>query len=182
MHRARLFLISIVIIFIMISTAYAQKVPSITAIEIQGLKRIEEGAIKAKISQSVGEPVSQEQTNEDIKSIFKMGYFDDVRVEIEAFEGGAKLIYIVKEKPVIVTIAFEGNEEVDDEKLSEKITITPGSIADTVLIQDNATRIKYHYEEEGYWLSNIVPVINTISEDEVSLTYQIDEGKKGHHH
>jgi outer membrane protein insertion porin family len=153
-------------------------VPSITAIEIQGLKRIEEGAIKAKISQSIGEPVSQEQTNEDIKSIFKMGYFDDVRVEIEAFEGGAKLIYIVKEKPVIISIAFEGNEEVDDETLNEKITITPGSIADTVLIQDNATRIKYHYEEEGYWLSNIVPVINTISEDEVSLTYQIDEGKK----
>lgn len=177
MHKT-LFLLSMLIIFIMMNTAYAQRVPSITAIEIQGLKRIEEGAIRAKISQSIGEPVSQEQTNEDIKSIFKMGYFDDVRVEIEAFEGGAKLIYIVKEKPVIVTIAFEGNEEVDDETLNEKITITPGSIADTVLIQDNATRIKYYYEEEGYWLSNIVPVINTISEDEVTLTYQIDEGKK----
>ncbi|UCE78712.1 MAG: outer membrane protein assembly factor BamA [Nitrospiraceae bacterium] len=177
MHKTRL-LLSVIIIFIMVYTAYAQRVPFITAIEIQGLKRIEEGAIRAKISQSIGGPVSQEQTNEDIKSIFRMGYFDDVRVEIEAFEGGAKLIYIVKEKPVIVTVAFEGNEEVDDEKLSEKITIAPGSIADTVLIQDNATRIKYHYEEEGYWLSNIVPVINTISEDEVSLTFQIDEGKK----
>lgn len=177
MYRTYL-LLCVMALLTMVEAVHAQKIPSITAIEIQGLKRIEEGAIRAKISQSVGKPVSQERTNEDIKSIFRMGYFDDVRVEIEAFEGGAKLIYIVKEKPVIVTIAFAGNEEVDDETLSEKITMTPGSIADTVLIQDNATRIKYYYEEEGYWLSNIVPVINAISEDEVSLTFQIDEGKK----
>ena len=56
--------------------------------------------------------------------------------------------------------------------------MTPGSIADTVLIQDNAVKISKFYEEEGFWLTNVVPVVKKISENEVSLTYQIDEGQK----
>jgi outer membrane protein insertion porin family len=107
-----------------------------------------------------------------------MGYFDDVKVEIEPFEGGVKLFYVIKEKPTVVRVEFQGNKELDDAKLKEKLTITSGSIADTVLIQDNAVAIGKLYEEEGYWLANIVPVVKKISDDEVSLTYQIDEGTK----
>ena len=166
--------------FLLITTGVvlAQELPLVSKIEIQGLKRIEEGAIKAKISQKIGEPVSEDKISEDIKAIFKMGYFDDVKVEIEPFEGGVKLIYDVKEKPTIVKIDFQGNKEIEDSKLKEKITITPGSIADSVLIQDNALKLKNYYEEEGYWLANVVPVIKRYSANDVSLTYQIDEGPK----
>ncbi|MBI5632476.1 MAG: outer membrane protein assembly factor BamA [Nitrospirae bacterium] len=157
---------------------FAQGQPLVNAIEVKGLKRIEEGAIKAKLSQKLGEPISQEKTNEDIKSIFKLGYFEDVKVEIESFEGGIKLFYLVREKPAIIRIELQGNKKIEDTKIREKISITPGSIADTVLIQDNAAKIGRYYEEEGYWLTNIIPVIKKISENEVTLTYQIEEGDK----
>ncbi len=173
--------ISLLVIFLCLSSysfLYAQESPVVNSIEIKGLKRIEEGAVKVKLSQKTGEPVSQEKTNEDIKTIFKMGYFEDVRLEIAPFEGGVKLSYIIKEKPTIIRVEFQGNKEIDDAKLKEKLTITPGSIADTVLIQDNAVIIGKIYEEEGYWLSNIVPVVKKISDDEVNLTYQIEEGTK----
>jgi len=157
---------------------YGQELPPINSIEIRGIKRIDETAIKSKISQKIGEPLSQEKTNEDIKNIYKMGYFDDVRAEIEPFEGGIKLIYIVKEKPTIIKIEFQGNKEFDDTKLKEKLTISPGAIADSVLIQDNVNNLRKFYEEEGYWLARIIPIIKTITPDEVSLTYQIEEGHK----
>ncbi len=159
-------------------SVYSQELPIVNSIEIKGLKRIEESAVKSKITQRVGDPISQEKVNEDIKSIFKMGYFEDTRAEIEPFEGGIKLIYVLKEKPTIARIEFQGNKELDDAKLREKLTITTGSIADAVLIQDNANRLRAFYEEEGYWLSSIVPVTKRISPDEVGLTYQIEEGSK----
>ena len=157
---------------------YAQELPIVNSIEIKGLKRIEETSVKSKISQKVGEPISQEKVNEDIKTIFKMGYFEDARAEIEPFEGGIKLIYVLKEKPTIVRIEFQGNKKFDDAKLKEKQAVTTGSIADAVLIQDNANKLKAFYEEEGYWLAGIVPVIKKITPEEVGLTYQIDEGPK----
>ncbi len=160
------------------SLLFAETLPLINAIEIRGLKRIDESAVKNKITQRQGEPISQEKTNDDIKNIYKLGYFDDVRAEIEPFEGGMKLIYVVKEKPTIVKIELQGNDEFDDAKLKEKMTITSGSIADAVLIQDNAAKLRAFYEEEGYWLSRIVPVIRVISPDEVTLTYQIEEKNK----
>jgi len=159
-------------------TVYAQELPIVNSIEIRGLKRIEESAVKSKITQRLGESISQEKVNEDIKNIFKMGYFEDARAEIEPFEGGIKLIYVVKEKPTIVKIEFQGNTKFNDAKLREKVTITTGSIADAVLIQDNASRLRAFYEEEGYWLSSIVPILKRISPEEVSLTYQIEEGPK----
>ena len=155
---------------------YAQELPLINSIEIKGLKRIDESALKSRITQRPGEPISQEKTNDDIKNIFKMGYFDDVRAEIEPFEGGIKLVYLVKEKPTIIKIEFQGNKEFDDEKLKEKITVTSGAVADAVLIQDNANKLRAFYEEEGHWLSHIVPAIKTISPEEVSITYMITEG------
>jgi len=177
--RKTVLLVAVSVLFMAsFSSLSAQVQPSINAIEVKGLKRIEEGAVKAKISQKLGEPVSQEKTNEDIKNIFTMGYFEDVQVEIEAFEGGIKLIYVVKEKPTIIRVDFQGNQKIEDAKLKEKISVTPGSIADTVLIQDNASKIGKFYEEEGFWLTNVVPVVKKISQDEVSLTYQIDEGQK----
>lgn len=177
MHKIKFLLLCLIFTFTL-GHLYAQELPIVNSIEIRGLKRIEEGAVKSKITQKLGEPISQDKTNEDIKNIFKMGYFDDVKAEIEPFEGGIKLIYAVKEKPTVVKIEFQGNKEFDDSKLKEKITITTGSIADVVLIQDNASKLRTFYEEEGYWLSNIVPVIKKISADEVILTYQIEEGPK----
>ncbi|MBI4685257.1 MAG: outer membrane protein assembly factor BamA [Nitrospirae bacterium] len=158
--------------------ASAEELPLVKFIEVQGLKRIDEGAVKSRITQKTGENLASEKTANDIKNIYKMGYFDNVRVEIEPFEGGIKLIYIIREKPTIIKIDFQGNEKLEDSKLKEKITITPNSIADTVLIQDNAARLHAFYEEEGYYLSNVVPVVKRISDDEIALTYQIKEGPK----
>ena len=179
MSSRGVFLVCLIIFLIAGGNALAQEqLPLVNAIEVKGLKRIEEGAVKSKITQKVGEPISNEKVSDDIKNIFKMTYFDDVRTEIEPLEGGVKLIYIVKEKPTIIRVEFQGNKELKDDKLKEKTTITAGSIADTTLIQDNVTKIQLYYEEEGYWLAKVVPVVNKISENEVALTYQIDEGPK----
>ncbi|MGQ9570269.1 MAG: outer membrane protein assembly factor BamA [Thermodesulfovibrionales bacterium] len=174
----KILLLFFFIFFLIPWFVYSQELPIVNSIEIRGLKRIEESAVKSKITQRMGDPISQEKVNEDIKSIFKMGYFEDARAEIEPFEGGIKLIYAVKEKPTIVRIEFQGNKELDDSKLREKLTITPGAIADPVLIQDNSDKLKAFYEEQGYWLSSIVPITRKISHEEVSLTYQIEEGPK----
>ena len=165
-------------VYLFSATAHAEELPIVTAIEVKGLKRIDEGAIRAKVSQKMGEPLSQEKTTDDIKAIYKMGYFEDVHVEIDTFEGGIKIIYIVMEKPAIVKVDFQGNENFDDAKLKEHATVTPGAISDITLINDNAAKLKVFYEDEGYYLATVVPVVRKIRENEVGLTFQINEGRK----
>lgn len=168
----------LVLTALVISVAYAEELPIVTAIDVKGVKRIEEGSIRAKVSQKIGEPLSQEKTTEDIKTIYKMGYFDDVKVEIEPFEGGIKVIYVVKEKPTIVKVDFQGNKKFKDDELKEKISLTAGAIADVTLINDNAAKLRAFYEDEGYYLARVVPVVRKVEEGEVDVTYQIEEGEK----
>lgn len=168
----------VLIMFFIVTDSFAQELPVITGIEIKGLKRIEEAAVKNKVSIKLGEIISQEKISEDIKAIYKMGYFEDVKVDIEPFEGGVKVVYTVKEKPTIVKISFEGNKEYDEDKLKEVITISPGSISDITLINDNALRLKTFYESEGYYFAKVVPVVKKITDQEVELTYVIEENNK----
>lgn len=180
MGATRLKVILIVLSFCLFSAAlaYAEQSPSVTAIEIRGLRRIDEAAIRRRISQEVGLPLSPERISQDIKSIYQTGYFEDVKVEAEPFEGGLKLIYSVKEKPSIIKVDFSGNKELEDSKLKEQINISTASIADAVLINDNALKLKAFYESEGFGLAEIVPILKMKTESEATLTFLIKEGPK----
>lgn len=147
-------------------------------IEVTGNKKISTDTVRSKLSSREGEPFSKNRVQEDIKNLYKIGYFDDVTVEIDTFEGGVKLIYVLTEKPSITRIDFQGNEEFDTDKLKEQITLTLGAIANLSLITDNAKSIISFYQSEGYWLAKVIPIIRELSEDAVALTYQIEEGPK----
>jgi outer membrane protein insertion porin family len=175
--KSLLYYVVLFIIFIPLLVD-AQQAPIVTSIEIKGVKRIEEGAIIKRLNQKVGKPLSRIDISKDIKTIYKMGYFEDVRVEAEPYEGGIKLIYIVKEKPTIVRINFVGNRKFDDEKLKEHLTLSPGSISDITLIQSNVSALKSFYESKGYWLAQIIPIVKRISESETTVTFLIKEGPK----
>jgi outer membrane protein insertion porin family len=145
-------------------------------IEIIGNKKIEKETIRAKITSKVGTPLSQESVQNDIKAIYNLGYFDDVRVEVEPFEGGMKLVYTLREKPTIISVDFQGNKKAKTKTLKEKVTLTPGAIANPILIKDNIESLNSYYQSEGYWHVNILPVIREVSEEAVAVTFQIDEG------
>lgn len=159
------------------TTQAPAKEPIVVEVQIQGLKKINEGAVRRHISQQVGLPLSPEKITKDIKDIYETGYFDDVKVDVEPEEGGLKLIYIVKEKPSIVRVSFSGNKKIETDKLNEQVKISTGSVADSVLINDNLIKLKAYYEEEGFGLAQIVPVVK-IDDGKAELTYLITEGPK----
>ncbi|MBI5042368.1 MAG: outer membrane protein assembly factor BamA, partial [Nitrospirae bacterium] len=131
-------------------TVFAEEI-KIKYIEVKGNKRVNTSTIRSKIKIKEGDVFSPEKLREDIKSIFQMGFFNDVKVETEGFEGGLKIIFIVLEKQYIESIVFEGNKELTIEKIKEKISIKPNSIVDQQIIKDNVEKIKKYYEDEGYY-------------------------------
>ncbi len=152
--------------------------PVIKHTEIRGNRKIEKETILAKITSRPGAPLSQESIQDDIRSLYALGYFDDIKVELEPFEGGVNLIFIVVEKPKITGVDFQGNKKIETDTLREKVTLSPGAVANYFLIQDNVERIIAHYQSEGFWHVRVIPVIREVSGDAVAVTFQVDEGPK----
>jgi outer membrane protein insertion porin family len=152
--------------------------PRVNDIEVRGLVRIDEGVIYDRISPRIGEPLDTKMVTGDIHALYGTGYFQDVSVDVEPFEGGLRVIYVVKEKPTIRRVETFGNEKVLDEDLRDAISISPGAVADMVLIQENVRNLKSVYERKRYPLAQIVPVIRRVTEGHVLLTFHIREGSK----
>lgn len=177
MNRKIILVFCLFLFYIFGSMAFAEEI-KIKLIEVRGAKRISASTIKTRLKIKEGDIFSPSLLREDLKSIYQMGFFDDVKVETEGFEGGIKIIFIVTEKQYIETIVFEGNTALTTEKLKEKITIKPNTVADQQTIKNNMDKIKDYYEDEGYYYAAIIPVLKKTTPERVSLIFYIDEGEK----
>ena len=165
-----------VIFFPSFSTAAEE--PKVTMIEVQGNRRIETATVLAKIKTKEGDSFSPARIKEDIKTLYQLGHFEDVQIKTEGFENGLKVIFSVKEKPLIREISFEGNSELTTETLKEGLTLLPRTAFNMQLVQENAEKIRLKYQDEGYYNAIIVPVINELRSGDRNVVYYIEEGDK----
>ena len=93
-----------------------QKVKSI---QVRGAKRIEETAVRGRLTLKVGDRYTGEAIRTQIRLIYEMGFYEDVRIETEPALGGVAVVFVVREKPFITDIVFDGNENLSDDKLKE---------------------------------------------------------------
>ncbi|HLC21323.1 MAG TPA: outer membrane protein assembly factor BamA [Candidatus Methylomirabilis sp.] len=156
----------------------AQERAQVKQIDIKGSRKIDEATIRFKLKTKVGEPFSLEKTREDVKALYRLGFFDDVAVDAEVFEGGLKVTFILTEKPTIRAVKIKGNKQIAIDKIKEKVALTEGGVFNPQAIASNAEKVRLLYEEEGYYQAKVVPQVEKVAEGDVSVVFQIDEGGK----
>ncbi len=147
-------------------------------IGVQGNRRVQEAVILGRVGAKIGTPFVANRTAEDIRAIFSLGFFDDVQVKVEDFEGGVKLTYMVVERPFVRDIVFAGNKKEDSATLQEKIELKLGSVYNPVEVNKGADKLKEYYETEGYFEVGITPEIEKLPDGDVTVTYRIAEGRR----
>jgi outer membrane protein insertion porin family len=150
----------------------------IDSIEVKGNKRIEREAILAMVGSKKGDGLNPDQLNEDLRALYKMGFFTDVSIETEDGAKGKVVIFNVQEKPSIAKIVFEGNKKEKDKKLKEEVGIKEYSILNRGEIQQSINRLMEYYRQKGYYTVEIKDRIEELPQNEVSLIYEIKEGEK----
>ena len=150
----------------------------VVSVEITGNKRIESDAIKMIIKTKPGDIYLSKSLSDDLKAVFAMGYFDDIRIEAEDTPDGKKIIFKVKEKPTIRVIRFKGNKVFKEDKLKENLTIKTGSILNPFKIRRNTGRIEELYKEKNYHNVKVTYNINQLEHNQADLEFDIDEGEK----
>jgi len=152
----------------------------VVRIDIEGNRRVEANIIKINISSKIGEPLSPETVREDIKNIFKLGYFEDVSAEVEQTPEGNVLIYRVKEKPVVVDLRVRGNKEIKKDDILNVIEVKEGRIIEIDKIKKSVGAIEKLYSEKGFVARKVDYIIEPKGEGTVSVTFDINEGKRAY--
>ena len=153
----------------------------IVEIRVEGNQRIETDAIKKVVKSQPGDIYLVKNLSDDLKAVYAMGYFDDVRVEAEDVSGGKAIIIKTKEKPTVHNIIISGNTWVyDDDEIKEEITVRKGSILNSAKVQNDIRRIKELYRDKNFYNAKVTYKVIDREENQADLEYIIEEGKKFH--
>ena len=153
----------------------------VTAIEIQGSRFISSAVVLSKIKTRIGADYSTNIISDDIKRLNELGYFSDIKIDAQDFEGGLKVFIIVTEKNLIGKIVFEGyfSRVIREEKLRETIKSKEGQYLDEVQLREDLNTIKDLCVKKGYSQAEIThkteidPATN-----KVNLTVKIETAKR----
>lgn len=148
-------------------------------ISVEGQKKIEADAVLARVKSQIGQAVNANQVREDIQALFKTGFFQDVQAYQEPLADKVNLIFRVFEKPSIVELVFEGNSEIKADEMQEASGIKNFEILNMTKVRDATDKIQKLYEEKGYFLARIEPVVEDVKKDEsVKVTFRVTENDK----
>ncbi len=150
----------------------------IEKISVKGNIRIEADAIIKMVHTAVGDIYSPERLNTDLKSIYGMGYFDDVRIERQDYDNGLEIIYAVDEKPSVRKVKFQGNRIYEEQELFDVISTSTGSILNIYKLNADVSAIQTLYTDKNYHNCDISYEMKGLENNQTDIVFTIKEGKK----
>lgn len=157
--------------------------PAITikAVEIHGNKRVDRSTVLFYIKIAEGKAYTNvelvERIREDVRTIYGLGFFRDVKVDVDPFEGGLRVIYRVTEKPTIRKVEFQGNVNVNEEDIRERLTVKVQTIINEATIKETVRNIRKLYQEKGYYFARVEAVLKEGARNTVDVALMIREGE-----
>jgi len=152
----------------------------VTAIEVKGNKSISPNVILSKIKTKIGSPYMENVISDDLKRLYLLGFFSDIRIDTEDYQEGVKVIITVVEKPVIEKISFEGMVRLyyfKPEKLKEQIKSKEGQYLDQTTLKEDTQVLKGIYEKKGFSQAQVDYRVEMNPETGKALvTFVVDEG------
>lgn len=144
----------------------------IQAVEVRGAQRVDPGTVRSYMVIQEGDPFDPRRIDKSLKSLFATGLFADISLRRE----GDTLVVNVVENPIINRIAFEGNNEFENDTLQTELSLRPRVIYTRSKVQDDVKRILTLYRQSGLFAATVEPKLIQLEQNRVDLVFEIKEG------
>ena len=152
---------------------------AIERVQFRGNRKVEDDAIRLQLGSKPGTLLDATKLREDLRAMWKMGFFADIDVEAEiAPSGGVILTFAGKEKPAIRKVLIAGHSELGLDKINEVIDLELDAIVDISKVKKNREKIFELYVQKGFYLATVDWEIKPVNEAEVDIYFKIDEKAK----
>jgi outer membrane protein insertion porin family len=153
---------------------------NIAEVRIEGNRRVETEAMLLELESAPGEMLSRRNLAQDIRRLWAMGKFEDIRVEVERVSTGLVLVYIVKERPTVRKIIVEGNSKIKLDDINEVLDLKLNSILDLGAVKANVEKVKTAYVEKGFFLAEVTYGLKPVEDEagKVDIVIVISEASE----
>lgn len=137
----------------------------IIEIRFEGNRRVESEAMLLELDSSVGELVAPRKLAQDLRRLWGLGYFEDVRVEADKTARGVVLVYVVEERPTVRKIIVEGNDKIKLDDINEVLDLEKNKVLDLGKVQANVEKVKALYTESGLFLAEVAYELRPVTDE-----------------
>lgn len=144
-------------------------------VQVIGLERVSPSTVLTNVPVSVGENFDDRMTPNLIKSLYKTGFFEDVKVS----RRGDVLLVNVKERPSIGEVTISGNDIIPEDALMEALRgagIARGRPLDKAALNKIEQGIKQQYLSNGNYSVDVNTETKKLDRNRVALKINVKEG------
>ena len=114
-----------------------------------------------------------------VENLWKQGMFEDVQIRVTRIQGNIAFLKIVlRERPRLDKFNFTGVKKGEADKLREEMKLVTGDVVTENLLRTSTNKVKGYYIDKGYTRVEVTPVTTLDSTGRVTITYNVDRGKK----
>ena len=163
-------------LMLLAQSAWAVNPFTVRDIRIEGLQRVEPGTVFVSLPVRVGDTYSDDKGAAAIQSLFALGLFKDVRIEVN----GDVLVVVVEERPTVANVEFVGTKEFDKEVLVKSLRdvgLADGRPFDKAQLDRAEQELKRQYINRSLYAAQVVTTVTPIERNRVNLTFTVVEGE-----
>lgn len=123
----------------------------IADVRVKGNERIEAAAILLNVKSKKGELLKPAQVSEDIKAIYKTGFFEKVDADVSDSASGKILIFVVQENPTVQEVLIKGNKKIKEKDIQAAISTKPYTLLQRNVVSEDVQKIIKLYHQKGYF-------------------------------
>lgn len=145
----------------------------ISEVVIRGNKRIEAEAISVLMKTKADQFADPDQLDRDLKSIYGLGYFSDVKAISEPDGEMERVIIQVKENPALRDIEIEGGT-LDKKDVEEAFNVPTLTVFNGQAVANGLQRVADLYRAAGYLNVEVGYELGEVKEGLTTLTLKVD--------
>jgi outer membrane protein insertion porin family len=145
-----------------------------SSIIVEGNRRIETETIRSYVHLGPGGQLDPAKADAALKALYETGLFRDVSIK----RSGGRIIIVVAENPVIDKVAFEGNNAIKEQQLTDEIQSKSQRPFSRATVQSDVQRIVELYRHAGRYDVRVDPQTIERSDNRLDLVFRITEGDK----
>jgi outer membrane protein insertion porin family len=150
----------------------------VVAVEVRGASRVAPDAVRKVMGTQAGQELDLEKVRQDVKAIYRMGYFRDVTFDTEEVPGGYRLTVIVAEKPIVGGVQIEGNKDVETTDLRAAVTVKERSLFQEEKVKESVSKLTEVCQNKGFIDASVEASVSEDSEGVLRVTFRVAEGTK----
>lgn len=163
---------------ILIAVSSTMSAGELSAISFDGLRLVQEEGLRKQITSKAGESFSAEAVKEDIKILYRTGYFKNVLAEVADNSGSEILVFKLQEKPSVRKIKLSGNDYVSEKNFNKELALGSRRFFDIKKLDEAIERVKKFYQEKGYNDAKITYKIKELKDNQIDISFDVEEGVK----